>query len=180
MVALFKRTLAVEVNRPDNSVMTSLPSRKRLISSRMTFYFKRVFPIFWFGFLVTFMGLSLLSNLSEIDKAIFLIAPIVMAGFGYFFMKALLWDLADQVFDCGDHLLIMKGGKSERIQLSEIVNVNYVTLMNPQRVTLAIRNQAGKSHREIAFSPKTVWWPFAKDRTILELIDRIDFARSHR
>jgi len=63
-------------------------------------------------------------------------------------------DGVDDVFDCGDHLLVKKSGKEETVLLSNIINLNLST--NPQnisaRITLRLASP-GKFGTEITFSP---------------------------
>jgi hypothetical protein len=35
-----------------------------LMSSRMTFFYKRIFPVIWFGFLAVFFGIALVKGLA--------------------------------------------------------------------------------------------------------------------
>ena len=46
-----------------------------------------------------------------------------MAVFGFPLMKKLVWDPADEVYDCGDSLLVRKGGEEEGVPLSNIITV---------------------------------------------------------
>ena len=55
----------------------------------------------------------------------FLIVPLLMAVFGYWIMKKLVFNLADEVLDAGNALVVRSGGQEERIALSDIKNVNY-------------------------------------------------------
>jgi hypothetical protein len=154
-----------------------LPPLMQRISSRSTFFYKRVFPVFWFGFLVIFVATALSKgSLSGVPLAVFILPPLFMALFFYFIMKKLVFDLADEVLDAGDALIVRFGSEQQRIQLSEIINVSYVYMMNPPRVTLTLRTpcQFGK---EVSFSPPTRFLPFAKSPIVTELIERVDAAR---
>ena len=62
-----------------------------------------------------------------------------MIGFGFFMMKKLIFDLVDEVDDDGNGLIVRNGGRSDRIALSDVMNVNYSAYMNPPRVTLTLR-----------------------------------------
>jgi hypothetical protein len=150
------------------------------ISSRWTYFHKKAFPAIWFGFLAFFVATSVLSGAAEIDL-MFLVVPFVMAVFGYFFMKKLIWDLVDEVYDCGDSLLIRNRRSEERIPLSNIMNVSVSTLMNPPRVTLRLV-KPGVLGEEVAFSPisQSSLNPFAKSQVAEELMVRVDRARSKR
>lgn len=111
----------------------------------------------------------------------FVAIPIVMAAFGYVLMKKILWDLADEVYDCGDTLLIKNGGKEDTVALSNIMNVSASTFMNPPRVTLGLVTPSTFGS-EVAFSPVVgfTFNPFAKNQVTEDLIVRVDQARSKR
>lgn len=147
------------------------------ISSRMTFYYKRIFPLFWFGIL-GFIAFSVLAMRHEGGgpPAFFLVFLGFMALMGVFIMKKMVWDLADEVLDAGDALVVRFGGEEERIPLSGIVNVSYAWLQSPNRVTLTLRT-AGKFGSEISFAAPHRFVPFAKSPVIVDLIQRVDSAR---
>lgn len=149
----------------------------RRISSRITFYNKRVFPVIWFGFLAFIAIAPLLGAKTKGGPpAGFLIFPIFMAAFGYFLMKKLIFDLADDVFDDGSSLIVRFGSEEERIPFSEIINVSYSYLSNPSRVTLTLRTP-GRFGKEVSFSPPQSFVPFAKSPIVADLIERTDAAR---
>jgi hypothetical protein len=147
------------------------------ISSRSTFFSKRVFPLIWFGFLAFFFIAALLAKKPEgaLSAGIF-IMPIFMVILGYFVMKKLVFDLADEVLDDGDSLVVRFGSDQDRIPLSQIMNVSYSYMSNPARVTLTLRTP-GRFGKEITFSPPQRFVPFAKSPIVADLIDRIDAAR---
>jgi len=151
------------------------------ISSRWTFYYKWIFPTFWFGFIAVFAVTSLLEGQHEPDL-VFYLAPVVMAIFGFVLMKKLVWDLVDEVYDCGDSLLVKRRGEEERILLSNIINVNVSSNTNPARITLRL-DKPGRRGYEIAFSPESRGFNvnlFAKNRIGEDLIVRVDRARVKR
>lgn len=150
------------------------------ISSKFTFFHKKWFPLLWFGFLAVFVTLALTNGALE-KNPMFLVGPIVMAVIGLFVMKKLVWDLVDEVYDCGEFLLIKNRGEEDRVPLSNIMNVNASTMINPPRITLRLVNP-GKFGNEIAFSPLTSFTfnPFAKNQVAEGLIVRVDRARTNR
>lgn len=150
------------------------------ISSGSTFVSKKVFPILWFGFLAVFLVVAALTEAAHASPAFF-IGPAVMAVFGYFLMRKLVWDLVDEVYDCGDYLLVKNRGKAESVALSNIMNVNASTAMNPPRITLRLV-KSGTFGEEIAFSPTAPFTlnPFAKNQVAEDLIVRVDQARPKR
>ncbi len=149
-----------------------------LISSRMTFFSKRVFPIVWFGFIAIFVVTAVAASGGRRGiEAPFVVFPLVMAAFGVFLMKKLVFDLADEVWDDGTELVVKNKGFVERIPLSNIMNVSYMNLSNPPRVTLTLRTP-GLLGKEVTFSPPLRWIPFARSPIVDQLIERIDAARS--
>ena len=100
-----------------------------------------------------------------------------MAVFGYFFMKKLIFDLVDEVWDMGDELIIKNKGREDRIALSAIINVSCSVFTNPPRVTLTLRDR-GIFGREITFCAPVRLLPFSKSPIIDDLIERIDKKRS--
>ncbi len=150
------------------------------ISSKGTFWNKRLFPFIWFGFLAFFIATVLLGGAVQKDP-FFLVVPCIMAIGGFFFMKKLVWDLADEVYDGGDFLLVKNRGEEERLPLSNIMNVSASTSTNPPRLTLRLV-KPGKFGNEIAFSPASSFSfnPFAKNKVAEDLIVRVDAARVRR
>ncbi len=143
------------------------------ISSKATFLYKRIFPIFWFGFIAAFLAISLLAGATR-DDWMFLVVPCAMAIFGFFLFRRLLWDLADEVVDGGDYLLVKFRGSEERIPLSNIMNVSSSTNMNPPRIVLRLVSP-GKFGSEVAFFPQRPFTfnPFAKIPIAEDLIGRV-------
>ncbi len=94
----------------------------------------------WFGFLGIFLIISIIGFMTEEKMSIvFFIVPIAMAIFGYFLMKALVFDLMDEVRDEGSYLLIKNKGMEERVYFKNIKNISYTFMTNPDRVTLSLR-----------------------------------------
>ena len=149
----------------------------RVISSRTTFFYKRVFPVVWFGFLaIMVLAPLLLGGKGAQFPLPFFIVPIVMMGFGYVLMKRMVFDLVDEVVDLGDALLVKNGGKEDRIALANITNVGYVPLMSPPRVTLSLRTPSVFGSKVTFCAPVRVM-PFAGNPVVEGLITRIDAAR---
>lgn len=150
----------------------------RLVSSKMTFFNKRVFPVIWFGFLIVFIGVSLFSGAARnaASLAPVLIVPALMIAFGYFIMKKLVFDLVDEVWDDGNSLVVKNRGQQQRVALSDIKNVNYSPFVNPPRVTLALRRPTVFGD-QITFGAPVTLVPFSTSPVIADLIERVDLAR---
>jgi hypothetical protein len=150
----------------------------RRISSRATFWYKRIFPIIWFGGLAAFTVLGLFINVRGYrpERLPFVILPVVMAALGYVFMKKLVFDLVDEVWDDGSALIVRNKGQDDRITLSNIINVSYSPLINPPLVTLMLR-QPSVFGTEISFSAPLRFMLFTKSPLVEDLIRRVDAAR---
>jgi len=114
-----------------------------LMSSKMTLFYKRIFPVIWFGFLAVFFVVALVKGLGAdpISNFLSLIVPVVMAVLGYQIMKRIAFNLVDEVFDLGDALLVRNGGQEERIALADVKNVNYFPYMSPPQDLVAAAAQ---------------------------------------
>jgi hypothetical protein len=147
------------------------------ISSNRARFLKRAFPVFWFGIVGVVLLAGVLSGTAE-RAPLALVAPVVMAGVGYALMRGTLLDLADEVFDCGDYLLVRMRGEEERVPLGGVMNVSASTLVNPPRITLRLV-APGRFGTEISFAPITPFSlnPFARNRIADDLIVRVDRAR---
>lgn len=150
------------------------------ISSRYTFFYKKIFPLFWFGLIAFFIAWTLPFNAAERHMVMFA-SPVLMGLVGFIIFKKFIWDLADEVTDGGEFLLIRKGGEEERVRLSNIMNVSVTSNVNPPRIILRLV-KPGRFGTEIAFSPTIEFSlnPFAKGRVAEDLIVRVDRARSER
>ena len=153
---------------------------KKISSSGMVFY-KKIFPIFWFGFIAAFVVMAVQADAIRGGQVMVLAVPCFMAVIGFFVMRKLVWDLADEVHDAGDYLLVRKGSEEERVPLTNIMNVNASVNVNPARITLRLVHP-GKFGSEISFSPPRQFSfnPFAKNPIAEDLIVRVDKARVRR
>ncbi|HEV2135254.1 MAG TPA: hypothetical protein VGR47_13550 [Terracidiphilus sp.] len=147
------------------------------LSSRVIFYQKVIFPLFWFGFFGFTIAAILFTSHQKYGAPLSaLIMPILFLVCGYFIFKKMVWDLADRVFDSGDALIVRFGKEEERIPLSNITNISYSKLMTPTRITLTLRNP-GRFGSEVSFAAPFSPWIFSKSRIVADLIQRVDAAR---
>jgi hypothetical protein len=150
------------------------------ISSKRTFFYKRIFPVLWFGFLAIFVLTAYLpGRRTHVEAMPMLIVPVVMAVIGYRLFRRLLFDLVDEVWDAGDALIVKNDATEERVALSNIINIGYSSLTNPERVTLTLRD-GGTFGKEITFMPMPRPFSFrwlSRNPIIDELIERVDRAR---
>ena len=152
------------------------------LSSRATFFYKRVFPVLWFGFLVAFivgpwLGGGRTGSFSQLP---FFIIPVGMIVFGFFLFRKLVFDLVDEVLDDGNALVVRNRGEEDRIALADITNVSYSPMMSPPRVTLSLRRPSAFGSQVTFCAPLRVFG-FATSNPVIDgLIERIDAARRAR
>ena len=150
------------------------------ISSKDGVHLKKIFPIFWVGALGTFALFALLQGGAPTD-VMFWAIPCGMAVFGLVFVKLLTWDLVDEVYDCGDFLLVRNRRIETQIPLSEIMNVSTSVAVNPPRITLRLAADHGLGF-EVKFTPvrRFTLNPFAKNEIAEDLMVRAYRARAGR
>ena len=152
-----------------------------LTSPNVTFFYRRIFPIVWYGVLALIFvaGFFKVLNTGWASNLPFLAVPLVMAVISYTFVNKLQANLADEVFDAGDALLVRRGSRKERIALADIKNVNYIPFMSPPQVSLSLRRPGAFGDKIVFFMPLRIV-PQASDPVIEALINRIDAARKGR
>src|SRR5215471_15585529 len=140
----------------------------RQLSSQLTFFYKRVFPILWFGIIAVVLGVLISITLAGGQFPLpSLIIPVLMAGFGYYLFKKLFFNLVDEVWDDGDALIVKNGREEERIGFTDIMNVSYTVLVR----------RPSSFGKEISFLPPMRFLRILPNPLITELIERIDAKR---
>lgn len=150
-----------------------------VISSGRTFLAKRVFPVIWFGFLLVFVVAMLMGPMPDEGsggRLVTLGIPLAMAVGGYFVMKRFAFDLADEVRDGGDHLVVRFGSATALVALADIVDLSWTPTVNPPRVVLTLR-ESGPFGRKIAFSPRATGVWTRNNSIVSGLIERVGAAR---
>jgi len=152
------------------------------LSSKWTLVSKRIFPVVWVAMLAAFAGvLVFVRRPGFAFDPVILIAPIVATVIVFFVMKRTVFDLVDEVWDGGDHLLVRNKGQEDRIPFESVMNVSYTMLGNNRRATLKLRTPC-RFGSDVAFMPVAPAWRFTflKNPVLEELIDRIDAARRRK
>ena len=149
-----------------------------LSSPKTTFFYKRIFPVLFFGVvaMLFLVGLFRVVDSDPILYLPFVIVPVLMGIFSYQYIKKFSYNLVDEVLDVGDALLVRSGGREERIALADITNVNYLPYGNPSQVSLSLRRPSVFGDT-IVFCGPTRFMPLSSDPIIEKLIHRIDAAR---
>ena len=144
----------------------------RRLSSRMTFFYKRVFPMMWFGgiglWTIGALAAMAVKGEQQLPLVFMMAVPVMLAVFGYILMSALVFDLVDFACLDQDHVYIKNKSSEQRIALEDIINVNNTYLVNPERITLTLRNP-GPLGREVTFMAPVRLWPFGRHALANEL-----------
>ena len=106
------------------------------ISSGLTFFYKRVFPIAWLGFIVIYefvvLGCLFMNKMPMEKGIIFMVLPLLMFIAGLCFFSKLFWNLMDEVYYDEMSLLIKNGNESICIPFCEIKEINYKNSRPPR------------------------------------------------
>jgi hypothetical protein len=149
----------------------------RRLSSSLTFFYKRVFPICWFGFVVVFAGvMTSVAQKGNAPVAAILLGPVILAVVGTFIMKFLLWKNVDEVWDAGDSLLVRDRDEEELIPLSDVRSITWSRWSNPESITLSLAVGSRFGDR-VTFMLPHRWMPTGRHPVVTELLDRVEQAR---
>ena len=92
-----------------------------------------------------------------------------MVVVGYSLMRALIFELVDEVFLNGDQIIIRNRRKVDKFAVTNILNVN-LTMSNPERITLTLK-QPCLFGKVVTFSPPMRFWPFGNHPVARDLIE---------
>lgn len=124
----------------------------RRISSSLTWWYKKVFPAVWFGFLGFWTLAWIPGVVSGRVPALTLVGPPAMAIFGYALMRWLIFPLVDEVWIENNDLIVRNHGQEDRFPAANILNVESQVFANPERVVLTLREPC-RFGGEILFVP---------------------------
>ena len=130
-------------------------------------------PVAWFGFIAVIVLLTVVADAVNVFS---LGVPVILAISGYATMRRFIFDLCDEVFDGGDHLVFRRGKQTQSVPLSNITNISYASNFSPNRMIVYTRTE-GSLGSELAFLPAKPLNPFKNPPIVRELIDRVDRAR---
>jgi hypothetical protein len=144
------------------------------ISSRQTWFIKRLVPVFWLAGIAALAAVYLTGAARDVA---FLLVPAFMAVLGVYLYRQLFWPLADSVDDAGDTLIVRRGEVEERVRLDNVMNVAQRPV-NPPQVSLRLR-VPGRFGDEIVFLSASGrrFGLFARDPVVEDLLVRVDRAR---
>lgn len=154
------------------------------ISSQLTFFYKKIFPLLFIGGCIFFLFTALTSpesikNDSSLPVWVF---PLFMFGILTMLFIKFLHPLADEVYEDGYNIWIKRGKIEIKIPFENIQNINHEKSSKPNRVTLSCRNVTQLGN-EISFLPISGFYSHKFtdfDVYLKDLIDRIDQKRSKK
>lgn len=136
----------------------------RRISSRATWWSKRVFPVVWFGFLVLFLHIVVatvgFNNLFPGYFVIFFWMCIMAVG-GLMMMRWLLFPFMDEVYLLDDRMIVRNRSAEDSFLVTNIIKVEPGWMNQQGVITLTLREPCFFG-REIAFCAPIRWGPFAQ------------------
>lgn len=152
------------------------------LSSADTVFYKRIFPVLWFGLLLVVGAIVWLQpgGPGKAPPREILVVPPFMMVFGYVLMRRLVSDLVDEVWLDGDQVVVVQRGERTRIPLLQVMNVNATTMVNPPRVTLMLRQPSARLGEAVSFvpaGPRGFLSGFRPNPVAVDLIRRIDALR---
>ncbi len=141
-----------------------------------TFFYKKTLPGYCFGFLLIFTAISVTTG----NPSYFILIPIFLSVLLFFILRILVWDLVDEVFDCGDSLLFREKGVEQLVPLSEVVNIDVMAFSSPERVTVRTRTEGELGRTNLTFAAPMRLNVLSENSMVNDLIRRVDEARSAR
>eukprot|EP01029_Cantina_marsupialis_P009751 TRINITY_DN22570_c0_g1_i3.p1 TRINITY_DN22570_c0_g1~~TRINITY_DN22570_c0_g1_i3.p1 ORF type:complete len:151 (-),score=8.91 TRINITY_DN22570_c0_g1_i3:183-635(-) len=138
------------------------------ISSNLTFFYKKILPLYFLVFIFSLIVIGFISEPFQ-NSTIFLVSPLIIASLGFIIFRKLIWNLCDNVYDCGDFLLFKNGKKEKKVYFKDIINVAQKQFLHPERVTIYTQNE-----NKITFSPLLKHNLFSSNPIVKELIKRVE------
>ena len=129
------------------------------ISSKATFFLKRVLPIVAFAMPTMLVAVSAwtfhdLPNLTD-RLVLCVIFSFVFTGQALFFyaiFRYTIFDLADAAFDTGDAITIRNRGIDTEVLLTDIALVKYNGFLSPSRITI-VPKSTSRLPKAFVFTP---------------------------
>jgi len=137
-----------------------------------------VLPLIWFGIPAAALAHGFFTGTWRTDPPFFLVFAAVAIALSYLMFRGLYRNLADEVLDDGDALVVRCRGHEERVPLSNVMNVSADGM---GRITLRLVTP-GRSGSEITFLPRIRFSlnPFGKNPLAEDLTLRAHDARTRR
>jgi len=142
----------------------------RRISSRFTWWHKKAFPVFGFGFLGVFTLIWVFAVIQQRAPALTLLFLLAIAAFSFFQMRWLVSPLIDEVFIDNDEIIVKNRGQEDRFPIANILSVKDSTFVHPERIVLTLKEPC-LFGGGIVFLPSWRLWRFWA-HPIVEVLNR--------
>jgi hypothetical protein len=149
----------------------------KLLSSKITIFYKYILPAIWLAVLVYIVYASISTVGVEVFKTIFTVIFLFVLMLGFFILKEFHMGLVDEVWDGGDFLLVKNKGKEGKIYLTNIKNIKYGAISNIDKVTLTL-DEPGIFGEKISYNARMSVNPFKRDPLVKMLEEKIYQKRS--
>jgi len=152
------------------------PGASRISNPSLTRLVKQPFP----GMALVVLGAMLVGGVfSRPLQPLSVLFALGLVASAVLIQRALARDLADEVVDGGDHLLVRSNGIEEKVMLSDVATIRRGFGHNPERLILTLR-RPGRLGDTIAFIPSKIrWFPYVEHPLACELRTRAQLLRLH-
>ena len=134
--------------------------------------FDKEFAKLWLGVIgVTF----LFGLVAEGFSILGLIICALMFGAGLFYFNKTVWALADEVWDCGDHLKVVKSGKHQLVRFNEIKEID-LTYPNHKHLITIKAEVSGSIGSNFTFRAVSGYPVFRSPEVLSQLKQRVKNA----
>jgi hypothetical protein len=141
------------------------------VSSSYLFISKKVLPAIWFGFIGVALTLVLYFQPEQILLAV--VQLLIVAGITFSCFKVFVFDLADEVYDTGNSLIIRFGQKAETISYDQIKSITYFPSEWVSRAIISVKGDCSLG-KEIPFCPRWSCFDVFKNKVVQDLNERIE------
>lgn len=158
--------------------MQHADSTMTLISSRATRFYKRVVPCLGLGAVVISAAVLVVDGAARgvLRQLAPVLALLLLVGvFIYVMMRRYLFGLVDEVWDCGESLVVRNKGREERIAWADCAGVSCTRFVNPPNVRLMLRRES-EFGNQIAFMPPLKMLEIGQPPIVEELRRKIEAA----
>jgi len=148
------------------------------ISSRWSTLTRWTTPVVWVALTILLLVGGYYEKEEKIGAAYYALVG-ALGVFGLLTWRLVVWDIADEVVDCGDSLLVRRGEIEEKVPLTNILRVSESPFSESVRIVLHLV-VPGRFGRVIAFMPRNQPArinPFARNPVVKELAERAISAR---
>ena len=149
-----------------------------LLSSTLTSFYKRTFPALFFGLTifvpVVFAIVQLLSGRSL--SLPLLIGPFAFGGLGFFILRHFVRDVADEVYDTGETLVVHRHGRVTEIPIAQIESALYRAAHPSTRVQLRLRTPSAELGRTFSFIAPPGQSRFEPEERVAALLRKVKGA----